>query len=208
MFLGQTYTRELDAAVTALGGGAPLLEVQVPVLTTGGPDNADLVGDRVVPEHDHVSLQLFTFPLLPSAYIRRSNVTISCEVSAIDFRIRRSGLRSWERLTAGVSSVRTMSAFHSSMESRVGKTYVGESVSRHLDGISLGENGWVGRESLVAVVGEVAAGRDCVGNFGFPPSTLSRSVRISRARAASPLRADEGGTSARVRASLLAFVRA
>jgi hypothetical protein len=41
-------TRELDAAVTALGGSTPLLDVKVPVLATGGPDNADLVGDRVV----------------------------------------------------------------------------------------------------------------------------------------------------------------
>jgi hypothetical protein len=49
--LGETYTRELDAAVTALGGSTPLLDVKVPVLATGGPDNADLVGDRVVPEH-------------------------------------------------------------------------------------------------------------------------------------------------------------
>ena len=56
--LGSTYTRELDTAVTALGGGTPLLDVKVPVLATGGPDNADLVGDRVVPEHACVSLHV------------------------------------------------------------------------------------------------------------------------------------------------------
>lgn len=60
--LGLTYTRELDAAVTALGRGTPLLDVKVPVLATGGPDNADLVGDRVVPEHAYVSLQFPVFP--------------------------------------------------------------------------------------------------------------------------------------------------
>lgn len=49
MRLWETYTGELDAAVTALGGGTPLLDVKVPVLATGSPDNADLVGDRVVP---------------------------------------------------------------------------------------------------------------------------------------------------------------
>jgi hypothetical protein len=54
--LGFTYTRELDAAVTALGRGTLLLDVKVPVLATGGPDNADLVGDRVVPDHAYVSL--------------------------------------------------------------------------------------------------------------------------------------------------------
>lgn len=58
--MGLTYTRELDTAVTALGGGTPLLDVKVPVLATGGPDNADLVGDRVVPEHAYVSLQFLS----------------------------------------------------------------------------------------------------------------------------------------------------
>jgi hypothetical protein len=61
LMLGSTYTRELDTAVTALGGGTPLLDVKVPVLATGGPDNADLVGDRVVPEHACVSLRV-SFP--------------------------------------------------------------------------------------------------------------------------------------------------
>lgn len=46
---GKTYARELDAAVTALGSGALLLDVQVPELAAGGPDHADLVGDGVVP---------------------------------------------------------------------------------------------------------------------------------------------------------------
>lgn len=58
--LGSTYTRELDAAVTTLGGGTPLLDVKVPVLATGGPDNADLVGDRVVTENACVSLRILS----------------------------------------------------------------------------------------------------------------------------------------------------
>lgn len=62
LMLGSTYTRELDTAVTALGGGTPLLDVKVPVLATGGPDNADLVGDRVVPEHACVSLRNLSHP--------------------------------------------------------------------------------------------------------------------------------------------------
>lgn len=44
-----TYTWELDAAVTALGCGTLLLEVEVTELATWSPDNADLVGGRVVP---------------------------------------------------------------------------------------------------------------------------------------------------------------
>lgn len=62
--IGLTYTRELDAAVTALRGGTPLLDVKVPVLATGGPDNADLVGDRVVPGRAYVSLQFPSSPLI------------------------------------------------------------------------------------------------------------------------------------------------
>lgn len=44
-----TYTWELDATVTALGCGTLLLEVEVTELATWSPDNADLVGGRVVP---------------------------------------------------------------------------------------------------------------------------------------------------------------
>ena len=47
--LRSTHTGELDAAVTALGGSALLLDVQVPELTTRGLDDANLVGPRVVP---------------------------------------------------------------------------------------------------------------------------------------------------------------
>jgi hypothetical protein len=65
--LGETYTRELDAAVTALGGSTPLLDVKVPVLATGGPDNADLVGDRVVPEQAMLASSPCSF--LPSAIL-------------------------------------------------------------------------------------------------------------------------------------------
>ena len=46
---GGTHARELDAAVTALGSGTLLLQVQVPELTTRGLDDANLVGPRVVP---------------------------------------------------------------------------------------------------------------------------------------------------------------
>lgn len=44
-----TYTRELDAAVTALGGCAALLEVKRTQLTTRGLDDPGLVGAGVVP---------------------------------------------------------------------------------------------------------------------------------------------------------------
>ena len=47
--LGSTHTRELDTAVTALGSGTLLLQVKVTELTTGGLDDANLVGPRVVP---------------------------------------------------------------------------------------------------------------------------------------------------------------
>jgi hypothetical protein len=46
---GSTHTRELDTAVTALGSGTLLLDVQVTEVTTGGLDDADTVGPRVVP---------------------------------------------------------------------------------------------------------------------------------------------------------------
>lgn len=46
---GSTHTRELDAAVTALGSGTLLLQVKVPELTTRSLDDANLVGPRVVP---------------------------------------------------------------------------------------------------------------------------------------------------------------
>lgn len=44
-----THTRELDTAVTALGSGTLLLDVQVSKVATRGLDNADTVGPRVVP---------------------------------------------------------------------------------------------------------------------------------------------------------------
>ena len=47
--LGSTHTGKLDATVTALGGSTLLLDVEVPELTTGGLDDTDLVGPRVVP---------------------------------------------------------------------------------------------------------------------------------------------------------------
>lgn len=78
--LGLTYTRELDAAVTALRGGTPLLDVKVPVLATGGPDNADLVGDRVVPGRAYVSLQFLFSPLIVVQAIRGSSAHFSTRV--------------------------------------------------------------------------------------------------------------------------------
>jgi hypothetical protein len=50
-------------------------------------------------------------------------------------------LRSWEeKLTAGVSSVAAKSALQFLRKILNPATYVGESLSRHLGGISMGEN--------------------------------------------------------------------
>lgn len=46
---GDTHAWQLDAAVTALGSSALLLEVEITELAAGGLDDADLVGPRVVP---------------------------------------------------------------------------------------------------------------------------------------------------------------
>ena len=43
-----TYTRELGLAVTALGSSTALLDVKSAELTTGGTDDASLVGGGVV----------------------------------------------------------------------------------------------------------------------------------------------------------------
>lgn len=43
-----TYAEELGAAVTALGDGASLLDVEDAQVATGGLDNTGTVGDRVV----------------------------------------------------------------------------------------------------------------------------------------------------------------
>lgn len=53
---GGTHTRELDATVTALGSSALLLQVKVSELTTGGLDDANLVGPRVVPVGENSSI--------------------------------------------------------------------------------------------------------------------------------------------------------
>ena len=47
--VGCTHTGELDAAVSALDGSSALLDVKVTELSTGGLDDADLVGTGVVP---------------------------------------------------------------------------------------------------------------------------------------------------------------
>lgn len=44
-----THTRQLDAAVTALGSRGLLLQVQKTELATGSLDDTGLVGPRVVP---------------------------------------------------------------------------------------------------------------------------------------------------------------
>lgn len=53
---GGTHARELDATVTALGSSALLLQVKVPELATGGLDDANLVGPRVVPNQEKPSI--------------------------------------------------------------------------------------------------------------------------------------------------------
>lgn len=50
-----TYARELDAAVTALGGSASLLDVEDSQLAAGGLDDTSPVGRRVVAVGDRVS---------------------------------------------------------------------------------------------------------------------------------------------------------
>lgn len=69
---GSTYARELGAAVTALGGGAALLDVQKTELATGGLNNSRPVGASVVakgsrrsaeelrqqPHHDNSSIAI------------------------------------------------------------------------------------------------------------------------------------------------------
>lgn len=57
-----THAWELDAAVTALGGSALLLNVEVPKLAAGGLDDADLVGPRVVPVDRNSSILSKKFP--------------------------------------------------------------------------------------------------------------------------------------------------
>jgi hypothetical protein len=94
--LGFTYTRELDAAVTALGRGTLLLDVKVPVLATGGPDNADLVGDRVVPDHAYVSLLFLSSRLFVVQAIRDSSAHVATRDSGI------SGVWCYSRLAAPV----------------------------------------------------------------------------------------------------------
>ena len=46
--LGETYTRELDAAVTAFRWAALLLDVQISELATRGFDDPDFVGASIV----------------------------------------------------------------------------------------------------------------------------------------------------------------
>lgn len=46
--MDRTYARQLDAAVTALGGSATLLDVEDAKLATGGLDDTSPVGPGVV----------------------------------------------------------------------------------------------------------------------------------------------------------------
>jgi hypothetical protein len=66
---------------------------------------------------------------------------MGASVVCIRDRRVRAGLRSWaEKLTAGVSSVTAKSALQFLRRIFNPATYVGESLSRHLGGISMGEN--------------------------------------------------------------------
>lgn len=58
---GKTYARELDAAVTALGVGALLLEVKVTELATRGLDNTSDVALGVVTVSNPISGSFFHF---------------------------------------------------------------------------------------------------------------------------------------------------
>lgn len=53
---GRTHAWKLDSAVTALGSGSLLLDVEVSQVTARSLDDADLVGPRVVPAREIASL--------------------------------------------------------------------------------------------------------------------------------------------------------
>jgi hypothetical protein len=57
--LGSTHAGELGATVTALGSSALLLDVEVTELAARSLDDADLVGPRVVPVEQNLSISCF-----------------------------------------------------------------------------------------------------------------------------------------------------
>ena len=117
----KTYAGELDAAVTALGSGALLLDVQVPELAAGGPDHADLVGDGVVPGCGVlVCLScIFNSPVSPIPPFPALRAMFSPFLTARScFPCARNASVVWRRnrcrgkkLTAAVSSAHKKSAF-------------------------------------------------------------------------------------------------
>lgn len=56
-----TYANELGAAVTALGDGALLFDVEDTQVTTGGLDDTGTVGDRVVANRKRILSQYMLF---------------------------------------------------------------------------------------------------------------------------------------------------
>lgn len=68
----KTYTGELGAAVTALGGSSALLQVQSPELATGGLDNPRLVRRGVVPSSNRGLVLAST--IFPAGRPRRDKV--------------------------------------------------------------------------------------------------------------------------------------
>ena len=64
----ETYSRELETTVTALGGGALLLEMKVAKLTTGSLDHTGDVGLGVVSREQRIGQPDCLFPHLLSLF--------------------------------------------------------------------------------------------------------------------------------------------
>ncbi len=75
-----TYANELGAAVTALGNGASLLDVEDAQVATGGLDNTGTVGDRVVPIAKNPRSVQFVLCMCFSPAGRRKGTRIICRV--------------------------------------------------------------------------------------------------------------------------------
>jgi len=116
---GGTHARELDATVTALGSSALLLQVKVPELATGGLDDANLVGPRVVPIQERPSIcRLKTTKLV-------SSDRIQCRIRQREF-FQRTG-------SGGAGQEGQHSALSMSIEIAGNSTHVLQSVVRHCD---------------------------------------------------------------------------
>jgi hypothetical protein len=86
----ETYACQLGAAVTALGSSALLLDVQVTVLAARSPDDADLVGDRVVRLPSPLQTNVLAHRCPHSRLIQHVPMRIRCETVFGDgSRIRR-----------------------------------------------------------------------------------------------------------------------